>query len=221
MGNGSPHRIIGTPARKRMLPGLAIMAPPQRGNSRPRWRTHKMAIYALGDRTPQFGEGCWVADNATVIGLVQAGRNVSIWYNVVLRGDNEPIVIGDNTNIQDGSILHNDDGVPLTIGANVTVGHMAMLHGCTVGDGTLIGINAVVLNHARIGADCIIGANALIPEGKVIPDRSLVVGSPGRIIRQLTDDDIAGLRANAAQYVENARLYATSARHIDPLPKTR
>ena len=175
-----------------------------------------MAIYALGERVPEFGEGCWVADNATVIGHVHAGRNVSIWYNVVIRGDNDPIVIGDDTNIQDGSILHNDDGVPLTIGSHVTVGHMVMLHGCTVGDGTLIGINAVVLNHAVIGNDCIVGANTLIPEGKVIPDRSLVVGSPGRIIRELSDADIAGLRSNAANYVANARLYATESRHINP-----
>ncbi len=175
-----------------------------------------MAIYALGDRIPEFGEGCWIADNATVIGRIRMGRNVSIWYNVVIRGDNDPIEIGDDTNIQDGSILHNDEGVPLIIGSNVTVGHMAMLHGCTVGDGTLIGINAVVLNHAVIGKHCIIGANSLIPEGKVIPDRSLVVGSPGRIIRQLSDEDVAGLVTNAANYVENARLYATEARHIAP-----
>lgn len=176
-----------------------------------------MAIYALGERTPRFGEGSWVADNATVIGQVEAGRNVSVWYNVVIRGDNDPITIGDNTNIQDGSILHNDDGVPLVIGANVTVGHMVMLHGCTVGDGSLIGINAVVLNHAVIGKDCIIGANALIPEGKVIPDRSLVVGSPGRIIRELTDEDIAGLRQNATNYVQNSRMYAAELRHISPV----
>ncbi len=174
-----------------------------------------MSIYALGDRSPEFGENTWVADNATVIGRVRTGRNVSIWYNVVIRGDNDPIIIGDNSNIQDGSILHNDDGVPLTIGANVTVGHMAMLHGCAIGDGSLIGINAVVLNHAVIGKNCIIGANALIPEGKVIPDRSLVVGSPGRIIRELSDEDIAGLHANAAHYVENAQLYASEARQID------
>lgn len=175
-----------------------------------------MAIYALGDRVPRFGEGSWVADNATVIGRVETGRNVNIWYNVVIRGDNDPIVIGDDTNIQDGSVLHNDDGVPLTVGSNVTVGHMVMLHGCTVGDGSLIGINAVVLNHAVIGKDCIIGANALIPEGRVIPDRSLVVGSPGRIIRELTDDEIAGLRKNAAHYVDNARQYAAELRQIDP-----
>jgi carbonic anhydrase/acetyltransferase-like protein (isoleucine patch superfamily) len=175
-----------------------------------------MAIYALGDRIPSFGEGCWVADNATVIGRVETGRNVSVWYNVVIRGDNDPIVIGDNTNVQDGSVLHNDDGVPLIVGSNVTIGHMVMLHGCTVGDGSLIGINAVVLNHAVIGKDCIIGANALIPEGRVIPDRSLVVGSPGRIIRELSDAEIAGLRANAAHYVDNARLYEGELRHIDP-----
>ena len=174
-----------------------------------------MPIYALEDRIPQFGDGCWVADNATVIGRVVAGNNVSIWYNAVVRGDNDPIVIGDGTNIQDGSILHNDEGVPLTIGSNVTIGHMVMLHGCTVGDGSLIGINAVVLNHAVIGKHCIIGANALIPEGKVIPDRSLVVGSPGRVIRQLTDEDIAGLLNNARHYVDNARLYANSMRRID------
>ncbi|HRQ57878.1 MAG TPA: gamma carbonic anhydrase family protein [Azoarcus taiwanensis] len=174
-----------------------------------------MPIYALGDREPQLGENTWVADNATVIGRVFTGRNVSIWYNVVIRGDNDPIIIGDNTNIQDGSILHNDDGVPLRIGADVTVGHMVMLHGCEIGDGSLIGINAVILNHAVIGKNCIIGANALIPEGKVIPDRSLVVGSPGRIIRELSDEDIASLKVNAANYVENAKLYAESARRID------
>ena len=175
-----------------------------------------MPIYALGESTPQFGANTWVADNATVIGRVTTGQNVSIWYNVVIRGDNDPIRIGDNSNIQDGSILHNDDGVPLTIGANVTVGHMAMLHGCTIGDGSLIGINAVILNHAVIGKDCIIGAKALIPEGKIIPDRSLVVGAPGRIIRELSDADIAALRSNAAHYVDNAARYSMSARKLPP-----
>lgn len=171
-----------------------------------------MSIYSLGERTPRLGKGTWIAHNATVIGSVETGENVNVWYNVVIRGDNDPIVIGDNTNIQDGSVLHNDDGVPLVIGSNVTVGHMVMLHGCTIGDGSLIGINAVVLNHAVVGKNCIIGANALIPEGKVIPDRSLVVGSPGRVIRELTDADIAGLRANAQHYVENARLYEAELR---------
>lgn len=175
-----------------------------------------MSIYALGDKTPRFGESCWVAHNATVVGAVEAGRNVNIWYNVAIRGDNDPITIGDNTNIQDGSILHTDDGVPLHIGADVTVGHMAMLHGCTIGDGSLIGINAVVLNRAVVGKNCIIGAKSLIPEGKVIPDRSLVVGSPGRVIRELSDADIAALKANAAHYVANARRYEEELHALDP-----
>ena len=175
-----------------------------------------MSIYALGDRTPRFGEGSWVAHNATVIGAVAAGRDVSIWYNVVIRGDNDPITIGDGSNIQDGSVLHNDKGVPLAIGAGVTIGHMAMLHGCTIGDGSLIGINAVILNKAVIGKNCIIGANALIPEGKIIPDRSLVVGSPGRVIRELSDAEIEHLKWNASHYVDNARLYETELRAIDP-----
>ncbi|MDR1661010.1 MAG: gamma carbonic anhydrase family protein [Azoarcus sp.] len=166
-----------------------------------------MGIYALDGHKPRIGEGCWITHTATVIGDVRLGRDVSIWYNVVIRGDNAPIAIGDGANIQDGAILHNDEGVPLTIGAGVTVGHMAMLHGCTIGDGCLIGINAVVLNHAVLGKACLIGANALIPEGKAIPDRSLVVGSPGRVLRTLTDDEIARLRDNARRYVENARRF--------------
>lgn len=173
-----------------------------------------MTTYALGESSPQFGPGCWVADNATVIGRVVAGSNVNIWYNVVIRGDNDPITIGDNSNVQDGSVLHTDDGVPLTIGRDVTVGHKVMLHGCTVGDGSLIGINAVVLNRAVIGKGCIIGANALIPEGKVIPDRSLVVGSPGRIIRTLSDEDAQNLIAGASHYVDNARRYERELREV-------
>ncbi|MDR2015575.1 MAG: gamma carbonic anhydrase family protein [Azoarcus sp.] len=163
-----------------------------------------MSIYALDGCRPQIGEGSWIAHNATIIGDVRIGRFVSIWYNAVVRGDNEPIEIGDGTNIQDGSVLHNDEGVPLTIGENVSVGHMAMLHGCTIGDGCLIGINAVVLNNAVVGRDCLIAANALIPEGKTIPDRSLVVGSPGRILRTLTDEEIMRMRGNALHYVDNA-----------------
>lgn len=166
-----------------------------------------MSIYALGDRRPSFGEGSWIAHNATIVGSVHAGRNVSVWYNVVMRGDNDPITIGANTNVQDAAVLHTDDGVPLDIGANVTVGHKAMLHGCTVGEGSLIGINAVVLNRAVIGKNCLIGANSLIPEGKVIPDRSLVCGSPGRIIRELTDNEIAKLKLSADNYVNNALRY--------------
>lgn len=173
-----------------------------------------MPLYALGDAQPRFGTGCWIADNATVIGKVEAGDNVSIWYNVVIRGDNEPIVIGDGSNIQDGAVLHNDEGIGLTIGANVTVGHKAMLHGCTVGEGSLIGINAVVLNNAVIGEGCIVGANALIPEGKVIPDHSLVVGAPARIIRTLDEDARRRLLENARHYVDNARRYARELREI-------
>lgn len=175
-----------------------------------------MSIYALGDRRPSFGEGSWIAHNATVVGSVQAGRNVSVWYNVVMRGDNDPITIGDDTNIQDGSVLHNDDGVPLVIGSRVTIGHMAMLHGCTIGDGSLIGINAVILNNAVIGKESIIGANALIPEGKVIPERSLVVGSPGRVIRTLTDAEIGDIKRNAQHYIDNARLYAQELCALEP-----
>ncbi|MCK6408070.1 gamma carbonic anhydrase family protein [Thauera sp.] len=175
-----------------------------------------MSIYALGERRPSFGEGSWIAHNATVIGSVTAGRNVSIWYNVVVRGDNDPITIGDDTNIQDGSVLHNDDGIPLTIGKHVTVGHMAMLHGCTIGDGSLIGINAVILNNAVVGKQCIIGANTLIPEGKNIPDRSLVVGSPGRVIRTLSDTEVENLVVNAHNYVDNARLYADRLCALEP-----
>jgi carbonic anhydrase/acetyltransferase-like protein (isoleucine patch superfamily) len=182
-----------------------------------------MSIYALDGLRPRIGEGSWIAHNATIIGDVRVGRFVSIWYNAVIRGDNEPIEIGDGTNIQDGSVLHNDEGVPLTIGANVSVGHMAMLHGCTIGDGCLIGIHSVVLNNAVIGNDCLIAANALIPEGKIIPDRSLVVGSPGRILRTLTDEEIARMRANARHYIDNARrfqaglhaLHATAS-HAEP-----
>lgn len=166
-----------------------------------------MSIYALGGIEPRIGEDCWIAHNATVIGDVSIGRAASIWYNVVIRGDNAPIEIGDGTNIQDGTVLHNDAGVPLTIGAGVTVGHMAMLHGCTIGDGCLIGINAVVLNNAVLGKDCLIGANALIPEGKAIPERSLVVGSPGRVLRTLTDEEVARLRGNAKHYIDNAHRF--------------
>lgn len=175
-----------------------------------------MPIYRLGERTPVIGQNCWIADNATVIGSVILGDNANIWFGAVVRGDNDPITIGANTNIQDGSVLHTDDGVPLTIGDNVTVGHMAMLHGCTIGAGSLIGINAIVLNRAVIGKHCIIGANALIPEGKAIPDRSLVVGSPGRIIRTLSDDDLTRLMESASGYVAHAREYRRDLVRLDP-----
>ncbi|MBK6638327.1 MAG: gamma carbonic anhydrase family protein [Rhodocyclaceae bacterium] len=168
-----------------------------------------MPQYAIGEKTPKLGSGAWIADNATVIGDVRLGDNASIWFSAVLRGDNDPISIGKNSNIQDGSVLHTDIGAPLTVGENVTVGHMVMLHGCTVGDGSLIGIKSVILNRAVIGKSCLIGANTLIPEGKVIPDRSLVMGSPGKVVRELTDQEVASLAMSAAHYVENAKRYAT------------
>ena len=174
-----------------------------------------MPVYRLGDREPVIGKGCWIADNASVIGSVVLGDNANIWFGAVLRGDNDPITIGANTNIQDNSVLHTDEGVPLSLGDNVTIGHMVMLHGCTIGDGSLIGINAVVLNGAKIGKHCIIGANALIPEGKVIPDRSLVVGSPGRIIRQLSDEDLQRLMEGASGYVAHAREYERDLVRVD------
>ena len=142
-------------------------------------------IYSLDGVRVQFNGDCFVADNATVVGNVSVGNNASIWFNVVIRGDSDLITIGDDTNIQDASVLHTDTGIPMTIGKGVTVGHKAMLHGCTIGDYTLIGINAVVLNGAKIGKHCLIGANTLVPENMEIPDGSLVVGSPARIKRTL------------------------------------
>ena len=166
-----------------------------------------MAIYTLGDRHPTLGRDAWIAPNATVIGDVHLGDEASIWWNAVLRADNDRISIGAGSNIQDGSVLHADEGVPLTLGANVTVGHLVMLHGCTIGEQSLIGIKSVILNRAVIGKHCIIGANSLIPEGKVIPERSLVMGSPGKVVRELSDEEVARLLLAAQGYVANARRY--------------
>lgn len=166
-----------------------------------------MPVYAIGDRTPQIHDSAWIAPNATVIGSVTLGAGSSVWWNGVVRGDDEAITIGARCNIQDGSVLHADPGVPLVLEENVTIGHMAMLHGCSVGEGSLIGIKAVILNRAVIGKGCLIGANTLIPEGKVIPDHSLVVGSPGRILRTLSEDEVARLRATAGHYVEARQHY--------------
>lgn len=165
-------------------------------------------IYSLDDVRVQFNGDCFVADNATVVGNVSVGNNASIWFNVVIRGDSDLITIGDDTNIQDASVLHTDTGIPMTIGKGVTVGHKAMLHGCTVGDYTLIGINAVVLNGAKIGKHCLIGANTLVPENMEIPDGSLVVGSPAKIKRTLGDEQRKMLEASAQHYVENGRRFA-------------
>lgn len=166
-----------------------------------------MSVFSLADKQPQLDAGVWIAPNATVIGDVRLGSKVSIWWNAVLRGDNDPISIGPNSNIQDGSVLHTDEGVPLSIGANVTVGHLVMLHGCTIGDGALIGIGSIVLNRAVIGANSIVGANTLIPEGKVYPERVLIVGSPGKVVRELSDEEVARLQHSAEHYVANAQRY--------------
>jgi carbonic anhydrase/acetyltransferase-like protein (isoleucine patch superfamily) len=166
-------------------------------------------IYALDNRQPEFLGECFVADSAAVIGKVRLANNVGIWFGAVLRGDNELIDIGENSNVQDNSVLHTDMGVPLTVGKNVTIGHLVMLHGCTIGDNTLIGIKSVIMNHAVIGKNCIIGANTLITEGKHIPDNSLVMGSPGKVVRQLTDEEIARIKLNADVYVQNLRRYNT------------
>lgn len=168
-----------------------------------------MSVYSLGDSKPQLppkGE-YWIAPNATVLGNVILHPGASIWFNTVLRGDNDPIVIGRDSNIQDGSILHTDVGSPLTIGEGVTVGHKAMLHGCTIGDNSLVGIGVVILNGARIGKNCLIGANALITEGKVIPDNSLVMGQPGKVVRELDEGQIEALRISAQHYVQNWKRY--------------
>jgi carbonic anhydrase/acetyltransferase-like protein (isoleucine patch superfamily) len=164
--------------------------------------------YRLGDFRVEAHATSWAAPNATLIGKVRLQAGASVWFGAVLRGDNELIDIGENSNVQDGTVMHTDAGIPLSIGKGVTIGHNAMLHGCTVGDFSLIGINAVILNGAKIGKHCIIGANALIAEGKEIPDGSLVMGSPGKIVRELTDAQKQLLEASAAHYVHNAQRYA-------------
>lgn len=164
--------------------------------------------YRLGDRSIEIrGEDYFIADTAVVIGSVALGNNVSIWFNSVVRGDVDQITIGENTNIQDGAVLHTDAGIQLTIGRNVTVGHKAMLHGCEIGDNTLVGINSVILNRAKIGKNCIIGANALIPEGKVIPDNSMVLGSPGRVVKELSEPQVKAIEMSALHYVQNFKRY--------------
>ena len=175
-----------------------------------------MTIYALGDSKPQLppqGE-YWVAPSASVIGNVILHPNASVWFGAVLRGDNDPITVGPDSNIQDGSVLHTDMGSPLTLGRGVTVGHKAMLHGCEVGDYSLIGIGAVVLNGVKIGRNCIIGANALITEGKIIPDNSLVVGQPGKVVRERDPAHIAVLQMSAEHYVQNWKRFAAQLRSL-------
>ena len=166
-----------------------------------------MAIYELDGVVPQLADSAWVADSAQVMGQVTLAEDSSVWFGTVIRGDTESIRIGKGSNIQDLSVLHADVGMPLVVGDHVTVGHQVMLHGCTVGDGSLIGIGAVVLNGAKIGKNCLVGASALVTEGKEFPDGSMIIGSPAKAVRQLTPEQIAGLRASAAHYVDNARRY--------------
>ncbi len=167
-----------------------------------------MAVYSLDGVAPEVEGDAWIAPDAQVIGRVRLGAGVSVWFGAVVRGDNEMIAIGARSNIQDGSVLHSDPGSPLTIGEGVTVGHKVVLHGCTVGDNSLIGIGAIVLNRAVIGRDSIVGAGALVPEGKVFPEGVLLLGTPARVVRELTPEQIVGLRRSAEHYVGNARRFA-------------
>ncbi|MDQ2694186.1 MAG: gamma carbonic anhydrase family protein [Pseudomonadota bacterium] len=170
-------------------------------------------IYTLGERQVEFhGDDWFVAANASVIGSVILKNNASIWFNAVVRGDNDLITIGENSNVQDGAVLHTDAGIRLTVGRDVTIGHLAMLHGCTIGDNSLIGIRSVILNRAVIGRDSIVGAGTLIGEGKTFPDGVLILGVPGRVVRALDDDERARLRAAAAHYVDNFKRYKQSLR---------
>jgi carbonic anhydrase/acetyltransferase-like protein (isoleucine patch superfamily) len=176
-----------------------------------------MPLYALHDVAPGVPENgrYWVAPDAQIVGRVTLGEDANVWFAAVLRGDNEPMTIGARTNVQDGAVLHSDDGFPLTVGADCTVGHAAILHGCTIGDGSLIGMGATVLNGARIGKGSLVGANALVTEGKIFPDNALIVGSPARQIRTLEAGDIERLLASAAHYVENSRRFKTGLKRID------
>ena len=164
-------------------------------------------FYDLEDKKPKNSGENWVAPKATIIGDVTLEKNSSDWFNAVIRGDNENIHVGEGSNVQDGSVLHTDPGCPLRIGKDVTIGHIVMLHGCTIGDNSLIGIGAVILNNAKIGKNCIIGAKALITENKEIPENSLVVGAPGRVVRKLTDDEIGKITENAKHYQDNWKRY--------------
>jgi len=173
-----------------------------------------MAIYKLEQDTPEIAETAYVAESAVVVGKVRLEEHASVWFNVSIRGDNELITIGENSNVQEGAVLHTDVGYPMHIGKNVTVGHQAMLHGCTIGEGALIGIQAIVLNGARIGKNSLVGAGALVTEGKEFPENSLIIGSPAKAVRALTEEDIARMRAGTDSYVERAQLFKTSLKRI-------
>ena len=174
-----------------------------------------MALYRLGDDQPRLGEGAWVADSAQVIGRVELGAGASVWYGSILRGDNEWIAIGEGTNVQDACVLHTDMGFPMRIGRGVSIGHQVMLHGCTVGDGSLIGIQAILMNGVRIGRNSIVGAGAVVTEGKEFPDNSLIVGAPARLVRELTPEQVEKLKHNAEHYIDNAQRHRRDVVRID------
>jgi carbonic anhydrase/acetyltransferase-like protein (isoleucine patch superfamily) len=174
-----------------------------------------MAIYQYDGQVPDIHDDSYVADQATVIGKVILRQGASVWPQAVLRGDNELINIGEGSNVQEGAVLHTDPGYPLTVAANVTIGHQAMLHGCTIGEGSLIGIQAVVLNGASIGRNCLVGAGAIVTEGKEFPDNSLILGAPAKVVRELSAEAIEGLNASAVHYVERARLHKATLKRID------
>ena len=173
-----------------------------------------MPLYSLGALKPQLAAGAWAAPSADLIGEVRLGERASVWFGAVIRADNTEITIADDSNVQDAAVCHSDEGVPLTIGARVTIGHQAILHGCTIADDCLIGMGARILNGARIEPDCIVGAGALVTEGKSFPAGSLIVGSPARVVRQLTDGERQLLRASAAHYAEKAAHYAAELRTV-------
>lgn len=176
-----------------------------------------MTMYALGEDTPQLDEGAYVADSAELIGKVHLCKDASVWPHAVLRGDNgELIEVGARSNVQDGAVLHTDPGYALRIGDDVSIGHQAMLHGCSIGSGSLIGIQAVILNGASIGKNSLVGAGALVTEGKVFPDNSLIVGAPAKVLRELSEADIQGIRRNASEYVERGRRYQALLRRVFP-----
>jgi carbonic anhydrase/acetyltransferase-like protein (isoleucine patch superfamily) len=173
-----------------------------------------MAIYQLDNHIPAVADSAWVADNAQVMGAVSIAADASVWFGVTVRGDTETIEIGEGSNIQDGSVMHADHGKPIKVGKNVTVGHMVMLHGCTIGDESLIGIGAVVLNGAKIGKNCLVGAGSLVTEGKEFPDGSMIMGTPAKVVRELSPEQIEGLRQSASHYVENARRFKAGLKKI-------
>ena len=173
-----------------------------------------MPIYQLGDLVPVIPASCYIAPEATIIGQVTLGERVTVMSGAVIRGDNEPVVIGDDSNIQEGCVLHTDPGLPLTLGKGVTVGHQVMLHGCTIGDGTLIGIQAVVLNNTVVGKDCLVGAGAVLTENKNFPDRSVIFGAPAKPVREVTEDNLMRMRVSAADYVRRGIQYKNELKRI-------